>query len=237
MRWNSEQTHVAAAGSPGRVPHHPLRTLPFFYAKVLAWPSPTTFARAAEYARWNLVWLQLGILILIPVVLGLIKSLVRDTSSGIDSRANPIFSLLGTITVGATIGAFILKIILIPLLFLLESGLQYLLARAFRGNGHFVQHAFDMLLYLVPLSFIGGLIITVFVYFHISTLFFAPLISLVVFCYGVFLNIFVVQGVHNLNRDKAIATVAIPYILGLLIVCGSLLSLAHYLSTTISNLH
>ncbi|GER88164.1 hypothetical protein KDW_23260 [Dictyobacter vulcani] len=236
MSWNSEHAQVAASRSPGKSPH-PLRMLPTFYLKAIIRPSAATFARTAEYARWNLVWIQLAALLLIPVLLGLIKSLFRDTSSGVDVRANPIFGLLGTLTVGATIGAFVLKVIFVPLLFFIEVGLQYLLARTFRGNGHFVQHAFDMLLYLVPLSLIGGIIIAVFVYFHISTLFFAPLISIIVFCYGVFLNIFVVKGVHNLNQDKAIATVAIPYILGLLVVCGSALALTHYIGTTISNLH
>ncbi|GCE19189.1 YIP1 family protein [Dictyobacter kobayashii] len=237
MRWNSQQHAQAAhAQTLGPAPH-PIRRLPFFYIKAITRPSARTFARAAEYASWKLVWIQLAVLLLIPVVMGLLRSLFRDTSTGVDTHSNLIFGLLSVITVGATIGAFILKVIFVPLLFLIEVSLQYLVARFFKGNGHYVGHAFSMLLYLVPLSFIGGVIITLFVAFHFSTLFFAPLITLLVFCYGVVINVFVVRGVHNIDRDKAIIAVAVPYIIGILAVFGLVIALAHYLSSSLPGLH
>ncbi|GHO86539.1 YIP1 family protein [Dictyobacter formicarum] len=236
MKWDSEHFQPAQAQTLG-MPPHPGRRLPGFYIKAITHPTAHTFAQAAEYARWRLVWIQLAILLLIPVVMGLFRSVLRDTSTGVNTHSNIIFGLLSVITIGATVGAFILKVIFVPLLFFIEVGLQYLVARLLKGNGRFVAHAFGMLLYLLPLSLIGGIIITLFVAFHFSTLFFAPLISLLAFCYGVVINVFVVKGVHNLDRDKSIVVVAVPYIIGVLALCGALFALAHYLSTNLPILH
>jgi hypothetical protein len=215
----------------------PAYLLPGFYAKAIFRPSPRTFAQEGEYARWHLVWLQLAILIVIPLILGLIRGIFRDRSTGINTIANPIFGLVSAVTVGATIGATILKIILVPLLFLIGLSLQFALARIFGGRGRYVEHGFSMLLYQVPLTLIGSIIIAVFVILHFSTLFYAPIISIVLFLYGVYINVFVVMGIHAINRGKAIATVVIPYLIGVLAICGGLAALAHYISRTISSLN
>jgi Yip1 domain len=215
----------------------PLYLLPGFYAKTIFRPSARTFARESEYARWNLVWLQLVILVAIPIILGLIRSIFRDRSAGVNTNANVIFGLLDAITVGATIGAAILKVILLPILFFVEVSLQYGLARVFGGRGRYIDHGFSMLLYQVPLTLIGSIIIAVFVILHFFSLFFAPIISLVFFVYGVYLNIFAVMGVHTINRGKAVATVVIPYVIGGLAMCGGLAIVAQYLARAISSLH
>lgn len=183
-----------------------------------------------------LVWLQLAILIAIPLILGLIRSVFRDHSSGVNTIANPLFGLLSAITVGATIGALILKIILVPVLFLIGLSLQYAIARIVGGRGRYVGHGFSMLLYQVPLTFIGGIIIAVFVIMHFSALFVSPIISMVLFVYGIYINVFVVMGVHALSRGKAIAAVIIPYVIGVLAICGGLAALTHYLAKSLSTL-
>lgn len=236
MNLYPEHAHTANT-SASRSPRRSIQSLPVFYVRTILKPSKRLFAQAAEYAHWKAVWLQLGLLLVIPLIIGLLKNILRDTSTGINTHANIFFGLLDAITVGATIGAFFFKLILVPLLFFIEISLQYLIAKLFKGQGSYVSHAYSMLLYKVPLALLGGILITIFVALHFSTLFFAPIISLVLFCYGIFINIFVVMGVHNLNRDKSIVTVAIPYILGVLAISGIILVLAHYLATVISNLH
>jgi hypothetical protein len=57
------------------------------------------------------------------------------------------------------------------------------------------------------------------------------------FLYGVYINVFVVMGVHAISRSKAIATVIIPYVIGGLAICGALAALAHYIARSISTLH
>ncbi|GHO70047.1 hypothetical protein KSC_089390 [Ktedonobacter sp. SOSP1-52] len=222
---------------PSFAGQHPARRLPTFYARAVTTPQPHVFAQAAEYARWSLVWIQLVLLLIIPAALGLLRSVLRDTSSGIDTRSNVFFGFMDVLTVGATIAAFGLKVVFVPLLFFVGAALQYLLARAFGGHGRFVSHCFDMLLYQVPLAFIGALIITVFVALHFSTLFFAPIISVALFFYGIFVNTSVVMGVHGLNREKSIITVAIPYILGVMAVCGLLAVLAHSIANMLHMAH
>ncbi len=212
---------------------NPLQFMPVLYAQAIFRPVERTFARAAEYARWGLVWFQLLLLLLIPMLLGLLRNAFRDTSTGVNAHANIFFGILDILTVGATIVALIFKVITVPLLFFIGVTLQYLLARALGGRGRYVAHGFDMLLYQVPLAFIGGVIITVFVALHLSTLFFAPIISLALFCYGIFINISVVMGVHHLNREKAIAAVIIPYIIGALAICGLLFLLARYITNAV----
>ena len=215
----------------------PIYLLPAFYARAIFRPSARTFAQEGEYARWNLVWLQLAILVLIPIILGLVRNIFRDRSAGINTTANVIFGLLDAITVGATIGATILKVILLPILFFIEVSLQYALARIFGGRGHYVEHSFSMLLYQVPLTLIGSIIIAVFVIMHFSSLLYSPIISMIFFIYGIYINIFAVMGVHAINRGKAVATVVIPYAIGALAICGGLAALANYLAKTISSLH
>lgn len=233
MGVNSQSGKMYDPRSSSRTP---IYLLPGFYAKAIFKPSARTFAQTSEYAKWNLVWLQLAILIAIPLILGLIRSIFRDRSSGVNTIANPLFGLLSAITVGATIGAVILKIILVPLLFLIGLSLQYALARIFRGRGRYVEHGFSMLLYQVPLTLIGSIIIAIFVIMHFSALFVSPIISMILFVYGVYINVLVVMGVHAISRGKAVATVIIPYVLGVLVICGLLAALAHYIARTISSL-
>ena len=232
MSQNANQMQTAKI-HPARTQHNTLLRLPVLYAQAIFRPSARTYAHAAEYAKWSMLWLQLLVLLLIPIVLGFFRGFFRDTSTGINTHTNLLFTALGVITVGVSVLAFIIKVIFIPMIFFLGVALQYLVAWVLGGRGHvqgrFVAHGFDMLLYLVPLTFISGVIITVFVYFHISTLFFAPLISGILFLYGVFLNVFVIRGVHHLNREKAIATVLIPYVVGIVAAFVLLTVIAHLL--------
>ncbi|HEX4207753.1 MAG TPA: YIP1 family protein, partial [Ktedonobacteraceae bacterium] len=211
--------------------------LPIQYAKAIFRPFPETFRRESEFARWSLVWLQLALLIAIPVIMSALRSIFRDSSVGVNPRSNVLFAFLGTLVVGATVGAFIFKIILIPILFFIGSGIQYVTARLLRGHGRYLAHGYSMLLYEVPLTFIGGIIITGFVLAHFSTFFFTPIITLALFIYGLFINVSVVMGVHGLNRSKAIITVLVPYAIGFLVACGVLATLAHYIVQTFHTVH
>ncbi|GCF06542.1 YIP1 family protein [Dictyobacter arantiisoli] len=238
MSWNAKHQQAGGAYAVRPGPSHtPVLSLLGLYARAILRPSARTFARAAEYARWPLIWIQLAILVAIPAVLGAIRGIFHDHSAGINTRSNVFFALLDVITVGATLGAFILKIILVPILFIIGVTLQFVIARALGGRGHFAGHAFSMLLYQVPLTLIGSIIITAFVLTHTSSLFFAPIVSLIFLAYGILINVFVIRGVHNLSRDKAILSIVIPYVIGALVICGGLAAVAHYVANSLSSLH
>ncbi|GCE11115.1 YIP1 family protein [Tengunoibacter tsumagoiensis] len=231
MSSNSEQLRSGKIHSP-HTPHDRdhLGRLPAFYAEAIFRPTARTFAHIAEYARWRPIWIQLAILVAVPVLLGLFRGIFHDTSRGVDTNTNVFFGFLSILTVGATIGAFVLKIVIVPILFFLGVSLQFAFARLFKGQGSYRQQAFSQLTYQVPLAIIGGVIITVISFLHISTLYFSPLISLAFFVYGVFLNVTMLMGVHHLARDKAFASVVLPYAIGILAICGLLVALSRFMA-------
>jgi Yip1 domain len=212
-----------------------LMRLPGQYLQSVFLPSARTFLREIDNARWALVWLQLLILIVVPVVLGLLRGFFRDTSVG-NATNNVVFDILATLTVGASIASLILKLIIVPLVFFIGLTIQYLFARMFQGQGSYLAQGYTALLYQVPLSIIGGLIITFLAYKHASFLY-SPLITLILFAYSLILNILAIMGVHRLSRGKAVAVVFIPYILGTLLVCGLVVAFAHWITTYLHSLH
>ncbi len=212
----------------------PIRSIfryPGFYFNAIFRPSTERFGEAGEFATWRLVLLNLIALLLIPVLLGVIRGLVKDNSTGVNvnSSANIFFTALSVLTVGASILAFLFKLIVVPLLFFIGTGIQYLVARLLQGSGRYVSHAFGILLYQVPLALIGGLIILVFVLLHFSTLFFSPLISTALFVYGFFLNIVMIRGVHHLNARRALIAVVVPYVLGIIATISITIAITRYL--------
>lgn len=211
--------------------------LPSHYAQAIVHPSAQAFARMAEYSSWGLVWLQIAILTGIPLLLGLFRIWLRDHSTGPNTDTNAIISVLGTLTVGASIVAFILKALFVPIFFFVGVTVQYMFARAFGGRGHYRDQSYATLLYQVPLAIIGGAIITVFVALHFSTFLFGTIISIVLFFYAMFINIPAIMGVHRLSQSKAIASVVIPYVLAVLLCCGGLLALANYITSALRGVH
>lgn len=210
---------------PAPEARNPLRLLPKFYAEAIAKPHPQTFTRASEYARWNLVWLQVLLLVLIPLILSFIKNILRSTTTTVDTHSSIFANFLSVLAVGASIAAIGLKIIFVPVLFFLGVTLQYAIARTLGGRGTYVGHAFSMLIYEVPLSIIGGILLIVVVALHLPSVIFAPIITIALFFLGMFINIAAVQGVHHIQSGKATAAVLIPYILaviGIAIVVGVL---------------
>ena len=212
---------------PGTKAQHPLRKLPGFYARAITQPTPRTFSQTAEYATWHLIWPQILFLLLLPLILGGLRLVFKDTSSGVDIHKNLIFGTIDVLTVGISIGATILKALFVPIIFFIGATLQYLFARVFGGRGGYREQCFSMLIYQVPLALIGFIAIAVLVILHISTLFFSPFISIVLFCYGVILNIAVIMGIHRLGQNKATLAFIIPYVLGVLAACGVVTAVAH----------
>lgn len=207
----------------------PLSMLPAWYAQAIGKPTPRIFAQAAEYARWSLIWPQLLILILLPLILGGIRLLFGGTSSNVNPSSNILFGAINILTIGISFGATIIKAFFVPIVFFINATLQYAIAHIFGGRGRYAQQCFAMLLYQLPLTLISTAIIAVFVILHISTFVISPIIAIVFFCYSVIINTVAVSGVHNISQNKATATVLIPYILGIIILSITVSAIAHTL--------
>jgi Yip1 domain len=176
-----------------------------------------------------MVWVQLGILIVVGVVLGLISGLVGSALVGAATGSSSVAGSLAAFTVATSAGSAFFRIIFIPLGFFIGAGIQYLVAKAFNGQGTFLQQSYSQLLYKVPLDIVGYVLTTILGFIPILGGILDVLIFLALFVYSVVLNIFQIKAVHRLTGGKAAAVVLIPYavllVLGLLcaVVAASLI--------------
>lgn len=178
-----------------------LQQLPNQYIKVTTKPGVQPFAEEQNKADWGIIWVQLLILGLLGTVIGLLRAamstaVLAGLGEGGFATSYALFSsaLLG--------GTSVYSIISIILGFFIIVGIQYLLARAFGGNGDFKQQGYNYLLFNVPItivSYIVGLIPIL-----------GGVVAFVLWLYGLVLNVFAIQASHRLSGGKATAVVLIP---------------------------
>jgi len=177
-----------------------IQELPNQYIRVLTKPSAQTFAEEMGKADWAMVWIQLLAIALIGTILGFIRAAIGLAASSFSSSSgfnpNAILAL--------SVGGSTFSIISIPVSFFILVGIQYLLAKAFQGQGRFLTQGYATLLYQTPIyiiSFIFGLIPI-----------FGGLIGAVLYIYSIVLNVFAIMAVHRLSGGKATAVVLIPIV-------------------------
>ena len=141
-----------------------IRQLPTQYWRVITQPSNTTFAAEMGKARWNIVWVQIAIYIVLATLLGLLSNLLVQPSNALSSTDT---STLPAATVAAMqqLYSFISalstygQVLLIPLSLFIGTGLLFMLAKAFGGNGKFLSQLYSSLLFLVPLGLLLNVLI------------------------------------------------------------------------------
>jgi len=185
-----------------------IQELPNQYIKVLTKPSAQTFAEEMGKADWTMVWIQLLGLAILGTILGFIRTAIGLAGSSFvsNNQFNPA-AILALSVSGSTF-----SFISVPLAFFILVGIQYLLAKAFQGQGTFLTQGYTTLLFQVPIyiaSFILGFIP-----------FLGGIAGFVLLIYSWVLNIFAIMAVHRLSAGKASAVVFIP-----LVVVGLLLFL------------
>jgi hypothetical protein len=190
-----------------------IRELPNQYINVLTHPSDRTFEAEMVKADWNMVWVQLLILVVIGLVLGLIASLIYGAITHVTTGSASMAAAISAFTVATSVGGAFLNIIFIPLFFFAGVGIQYLLARAFNGQGTFMTQAYSQLLFKVPLDIASAVLGTLLVFIP----FVGGLVGLAIWVYAVVLNVFQIKAVHRLDTGKAVAVVLIPYAVLLLV--------------------
>jgi hypothetical protein len=210
-----------------------IQQLPNQYRNVLTHPSDTTFAEEMGKADWQMVLVQIFGLAIITAIIGMISALLLSSIVRTATGSN-MFSAVPGFAVATTVGSALSDIILVPLFFFIGVGIQYLLAKAFNGQGTYLAQSYTHLLFKVPLDIINLIIGFILVFIPILGPIVAGLIGLAIFIYSVVLNVFQIKAVHRLTTGKAAAVVLIPYavilVLGLLcaVVAGALfVSLLH----------
>ena len=238
-------------GYPPLPPTRPLllgqavRELPQQYKRILFKPGAGSFAEEQSKADWGIIWMQLLFLVLFSAITTLPVSLMESSIfSFLNTPGMPTISP-ASLAVEATIGT----IFLTPLIFFAGVGIQYLLARAFKGTGEFRTQAYNQLLYQVPTAFIIALLYLIMTPF-LSGMTFVPtttqattfnplsfivlmvvgLLASAVGIYSIVLNVFSIMAAHRLSGGRAAGVVLIPYAVVLVLyagcVCASLLALS-----------
>lgn len=180
-----------------------IQELPNQYIKVCTKPSAQSFAEEMGKANWGIVWIQLLGLAVIGTIFGFIGNLISPLvlSNGGSVNASGFLAL--------SVGASIFSIISVPLSFFILVGIQYLLARAFHGQGTFLQQSYTTLLFQVPLGILRYVLGIIPILGGIA--------GFALTIYGLVLNIFSIMAVHRLSGGKATAVVLIPIVVVLLL--------------------
>ncbi len=190
-----------------------IRQLPQQYIRILTRPSAATFAEEQGKAAWNIVWVQLlglgvisGLLVFLILQIALPIVMNSASSSGSSTMAGVV-----AIIEGFAVGFAILEIIAVPVSFFITSGIYYLIAKAFSGQGTFLAQSYSATLFYVPmaiLSLVLGLIP-----------FLCGLAGLALFVYEIVLGVYMMMAVHRIGGGKATAVVLMPAIVLFLLLC------------------
>ena len=183
-----------------------IQELPYQYYRVLTKPSVRTFAEEMGKADWAMVWIQILILALIGTILGLIRSAIGLAGSSFvtNNTFNPA-SIIALTVSGSTF-----SIIAVPVSFFIVVGIQYLLAKAFQGQGNFLTQGYTYLLFEVPIAIAGYVLGFIPI--------FGAIAGFALFIYGIVLNVFSIMAVHRLSGGKATGVVLIPIAVLILLV-------------------
>jgi hypothetical protein len=174
--------------------------LPQRYLNALVKPSVATYTADNGDASWSLVWIQLVAWAILDAMLGLLVNLIYPPAAT-STTLSRLFSLATSI---GLIGV-------VPLLFFVLMGIVFLLAKAFGGQGTFLEQCNSSLYIQAPLGIFSKLLALIPVVGRV--------LNSVLSLYGIVLQVFVIMAVHRLSRGKAIATILIPLVtIGLLAV-------------------
>lgn len=204
-----------------------LRQLPRQYWNVLTHPKAATFAWEQHKAAWNIIWLQLLIQTILETLVVLALLLLESF----------LFRFLLPVSVTSFISQTQLIVAIIALLacvgyvlisFFAGSGILYLAARAFGGQGAFLPYVYTYALITVPIALL--------------TLLFSlipcigSLVQIAGGVYSVILLIYMTMGVHRLSGGRASAAVLIPIGTGILLVIGAYVVYVFWIFSLLSTL-
>lgn len=179
-----------------------IRQLPAQYWRVLTHPSARTFAYEQGKAAWNIIWVQLIALAIISAIFSALVALETTALSGALSNTSSS-TMLAALTANPLI-AGVYSLIAVPVGFFIGTGIYFLLAKAFRGQGKFLPFAYCYLLIIAPINIIGDVLRLI----PILGSFIAGALGI----YGIVLLVFMTMAVQRLSGGKATLVILIPLI-------------------------
>lgn len=205
-----------------------VRELPQQYLKVLTRPAARTFAEEQGKAEWGIIWVQLLFVAVIAGLNVLVSSVLQGGPYKILSQFTNLASNGSSVTnlPLSTPSPVLIATIEVPLVailtllgFLAGVGIQYGMAKLFRGSGQYKQQAYNHLLFYIPVEIVAAVLSAValllttqgFNPFVLVLAFIPSLVSIGLFIYSVVLNVFAIMATHRMSGGKATAVVLIPY--------------------------
>ena len=218
-----------------------LRQLPHQYVRVLTKPSEESFEKELYKANWAISIVQLLIMIvvgIIRIILGIIGSSLSHTAAGtyvtnstsIGMSQQAFYRLL----IFPSIGAAVLEIIVVLIVFFIGVSIQFLLAKAFSGYGMFLTQSYATLLYMVPISIISSAL-NLLRGIPVAGTIIVDLIGLLIL-YSIVLNIFQIMATHHLSGGKATAVVLLSHVISLVLLLFCSIVFGAFLLTLVRNI-
>ncbi len=180
---------------------------------VLTRPSVPTFDAEQPAANWQTMLISLVILGVVEGVSQFIIGLEQGSAMTITLpnqspyvfHPNPVGNAFGGL-IGAFVGFFVL------------SGILYVSAKVFNGQGTFLTQSWLLSLFLVPLDIISAVARIV--------PFVGGLVAFAAFVYGVYLAVLAIASAHRLSTGSATAVVLLPLAILFVLACVFALALA-----------
>ncbi|HZR42512.1 MAG TPA: YIP1 family protein [Ktedonobacteraceae bacterium] len=197
-----------------------IKQLPARYWRAVSQPRATTYAEEKGRAAWNIVWVQLIFLAVfsaiisflvfnfyVPTIMNAYMSPAMFNSSVPSQAAQQALQINQRIIASmqaASVPVSLGDIIFVPLSLLIGLGILQLIAKAFGGQGTFVQYIYGYLLFGVPLTIVSALLGFI--------PYLGSLVAAVIGIYHIVLQILMTMGVHRLSGGKATLVVLLPVI-------------------------
>lgn len=201
-------------------------------------PGTESVAVELPTANWRDVWLGILFLATLTAVIGfgilavfsaIFSASFNASLSNGASYTNPQFATFAQTMFKVAPFLSLSALITVPLSFFITTGCLYLVAKLFRGQSTFLELAYAVMLYWVPiqlasvvcgfLPYIGGLI------------------SLGLLVYAIVLAVFAVAASMRFPTGRAAAVVLIPIAVYVLVICGITVALIADFVNAVQTLH
>lgn len=113
--------------------------------------------------------------------------------------------------VSSIISAFCWTLIAVPLGFLIGSGIYWIVAKILGGSGSFESQTYLIATYSAPLMIVSGIIGVIPIL--------GACVGFILGIYNLVLTYFALKVSHNFTTGKAITTLLVPILIGILIAC------------------
>jgi hypothetical protein len=208
-----------------------LRELPRQYMRVISHPSAETFAQELGKASWDIIWVQL---LGLSVLYAIISFFTRLASSALLVSILPSTyrALAGSASIASSLLSSLIFLVLLVGSFFILQGLIYLLARAFKGQGSFLQQCYSSMLIYGPLLTLLIICSIIGIIPFVSIL--GLIVEIIALIYALVLLVFATMGSQRLQGGPASAAVLIPTGGLLLLACCGVTILAAIIAASLN---